>query len=90
MGIGIGRLVCDWVYSILNTAGRKTVSLAVSATAHALVIVVEVPVPHVRRRAPRRRPEVGVVSEKVEIATVVPVAARKGSESIGVGCPGIW
>ena len=75
----------------MDTAGRKTVRLVVVvATGHALVIVVEVPVPRACVRALRRRPEGGGASETDEIAIVVPEAARKGSESTGVGCPGIW
>ena len=69
----------------MDTAGRKTVGIVVVATEHVLEMVAEDPVPRVWRR-----PEVGVASEILEIAIVVPAAARKGSESTGVGCPGIW
>ena len=74
----------------MDTAGRKTDCLAVAATVHVLVITIEIPVPRVRRRVLRRRPEVGAGSETVEIAIVEPVAARKGSESAAVRSTGIW
>jgi len=74
----------------MDTAGRNTVRLVDVGTVHALGIAAEAPVPRVCRRVLRRRPEVGGFSEMVEIAREGPVAARKGSESTGVGCPGIW
>lgn len=81
----------SWLTLILHTAGRKTASLEVVAvTVHVLAMVAEVPAPRVCRGVLRRRPEVGVVRETFETVHVVPVAARKGSESAGVGCPGIW
>jgi len=76
--------------SILDTAGRKTESLADAvATAHDLVSEVEAPDPPVCRRVLRRRPEVAAVGKKVKNAIVVPFAARKASKSAAVGGAGI-
>lgn len=65
--------------SILEAPGRKTVCLVVVVPVQILIIVVEVPVPRVGCIVLRRRPEVGVVRKIVEIAIVVPVAARKSN-----------
>jgi len=67
--------------SILEAPAGKPVYLVVVVPVHILVIVVEVPVPRVCCGVLRRRPEVGVVREIVEIAIVVPVATRESSHT---------
>ena len=76
--------------SILNAAGRQTGSLAAADLVYVIEIEEEVPGPRAGCIVLRRRPEEGVVLEIAEMATVVPVAARKGSETAAVRSAGIW
>ena len=62
---------------MLQAADRETVTAVVVVPVHAVVVVVQVPVPGVRPIL-RGRPEVGVVAKVVEVPVVVAVAARKG------------